>query len=296
MFMLFTESQQAARNILLLMGRTFFSGVQIIPDLKLRLYPLLIGPTGVGKSQIVKTAANRLGAYYLRICRGDWNVVGSRAGRPTTYQVLDYVATYPRVLLHIDELDKFTDLQSGDWSAAISGNLWSMLDGVHPVAEYLRDVTFTDKPAPTGEELEARIKNLWIVGSGTWQSVYKNSRAGSSIGFGRNSNDEKVGMEAIIASNLISSELLNRFNNDVVFLEYPSLAETRRLLDGSGITKLAKQLGARVEPESIDWTRGGMRSLETVATRLALAYHRRNPASLAKLETPQAAQPAVQHP
>jgi hypothetical protein len=171
-----------------------------------------------------------------------------------------------------------------------------MLDGVHPVAEYLRDVTFTDKPAPTGEELEARIKNLWIVGSGTWQSVYKNSRAGSSIGFGRNSNDEKVGMEAIIASNLISSELLNRFNNDVVFLEYPSLAETRRLLDGSGITKLAKQLGARVEPESIDWTRGGMRSLETVATRLALAYHRRNPASLAKLETPQAAQPAVQHP
>jgi hypothetical protein len=248
----------------------------------------------VGKSQIVKTAANRLGAYYLRICRGDWNVVGSRAGRPTTYQVLDYVATYPRVLLHIDELDKFTDLQSGDWSAAIAGNLWSMLDGVHPVAEYLRDVTFGDKPAPTGEELEAKVKNLWIVGSGTWQSVYQNSRAGSSIGFGRNPSDEKVGMEAIMASNLISSELLNRFNNDPVFLEHPSLAETRCLLDASGITNLAKQLGVTVDPESIDWTHGGMRSLETVATRLALAYHRQNPASLTKLPASQAGRAAGQ--
>ena len=164
--MLFTQSQQAARNTLLQMGKLFYSGVQIMPDLNLRLQPLLIGPTGVGKSQIVKTAANRLGAYYLRICRGDWNVVGSRAGRPTTYQVLDYVATYPRVLLHLDELDKLTDLQSGDWSAALAGNLWSILDGVHPVAEYLRDVTFSDQPAPTAAELEAKTKNLWIVGSG----------------------------------------------------------------------------------------------------------------------------------
>lgn len=287
--MLFTQSQQAARNTLLLMGKTFYSGLQIMPNLKLRLYPLLIGPTGVGKSQIVKTAANRLGAYYLRICRGDWNVVGSRAGRPTTYQVLDYVATYPRVLLHIDELDKFSDLQSGDWSAAIAGNLWGILDGVHPVAEYLRDVTFSDKPAPTGEELEAKIKNLWIVGSGTWQSVYQKSRAGTSIGFGRDSNDEKVGMDAIMASNLVSRELLNRFNNDIIFLEYPSLEETRCLLDASGISKLAKQLGVKVEPESIDWTHGGMRALETVATRLALAYHRQNPASLTKQPASQAA-------
>jgi len=294
--MLFTQSQQAARNILLLMGRTFYSGVQIMPDLKLRLYPLLIGPTGVGKSQIVKTVANRLGAHYLRICRGDWNVVGSRAGRPTTYQVLDYVATYPRVLLHVDELDKFTDLQSGDWSASIAGNLWSMLDGVHPVAEYLRDVNFGDQPAPTGEELEAKIKNLWIVGSGTWQSVYQKSKAGSSIGFGRDLNDEKVGMDAIMASNLVSRELLNRFNNDPVFLEYPSLEETRSLLRESGITRLAKQLGVTVEAESIDWAHGGMRSLETVATRLALAYHKRNPASLNKLPASQAAKAVVQLP
>jgi len=292
--MLFTQSQQAARNTLLQMGKLFYSGVQILPNLNLRLYPLLIGPTGVGKSQIVRTAANRLGAYYLRICRGDWNVVGSRAGRPTTYQVLDYVATYPKVLLHIDELDKFSDLQSGDWSAAIAGNLWGLLDGVHPVAEYLRDVTFGDQPAPTGQELEAKIKNLWIVGSGTWQNVYQNSRAGSSIGFGRDSNDEKVGMEAIMSSNLVSRELLNRFNNDAIFLEYPSLEETRCLLNASGITRLAKQLGVKVEPESIDWTHGGMRSLETVATRLALAYHRQNPASLTKLPALQPGQAAGQ--
>jgi hypothetical protein len=265
-----------------------------MPDLNLRLQPLLIGPTGVGKSQIVKTAANRLGAYYLRICRGDWNVVGSRAGRPTTYQVLDYVATYPRVLLHLDELDKLTDLQSGDWSAALAGNLWSILDGVHPVAEYLRDVTFSDQPAPTAAELEAKTKNLWIVGSGTWQGLYENGNSGSSIGFGRNLNKEKVGMEAIVKSRVISPELLHRFNGDPIFLEYPSLDETRNLLNASGISRLARQLGVKVEPESIDWTHGGMRSLETVATRLALAYHRQNPASLTKLPALQTGQAAGQ--
>jgi hypothetical protein len=292
--MLFTQSQQAARNILLLMGKVFYSGVRLTPDIQPRLFPLLIGPTGVGKSQIVKTAANRLGAYYLRICRGDWNVVGSRAGRPTTYQVLDYVATYPRVLLHIDELDKFSNLQSGDWSTAIAGTLYSILDQVLPVSEYLRDVTFGDQPAPTGQELEAKIKNLWIVGSGTWQDVFEGTRAGSSIGFGRDSNAETVGLEMIVKSGVISNELLHRFNGDLLLLEYPSLAETKCLLRDSGITRLAKQLGVEVEAESIDWTHGGMRSLETVATRLALAYHRRNPSSLTKLAAPQAGQAAGQ--
>ncbi len=137
---------------------------------------------------------------------------------------------------------------------------------------------------------EHRGSNRWE----TWRSVYQNSRAGSSIGFGRDPNDEKVGMDAIMASNIVSRELLNRFNNDPVFLEYPSLEETRCLLRASGITRLAKQLGVEVEAESIDWAHGGMRALETVATRLVLAYHRQHPASLAKLPDPQAGQAAGQ--
>ena len=64
--------------------------------------------------------------------------------------------------------------------------------------------------------------------------------------------------------------------------------ETRNLLNSSGISKLATHLGVTIGPEAIDWTQGAMRALEMVATRLALAYDRQTPASLAKLPAGQA--------
>jgi hypothetical protein len=292
--MLFTQSQQAARNTLLQMGKLFYSGVQIMPDLKLRLNPLVLGATGTGKTLLVQTAAHRLGAQYLKLTRGDWLVAGCRSGRPTMLQILDYVSTYDRVLLHIDELDKLTNLQNGDWAASIASDLWNVLDLRFQLPDFFRESTFPGREAPTAAEMEARIRKLWVVGSGTFQEVFEGSRAGSSIGFGRDLNKEKVALETIVKSGIISNELLHRFNGDLIFLEYPSLEETRSLLNSSGISSLARRLGVTIGPEAIDWTQGGMRALETVATRLALAYHRQNPASPTKLPAPQAGQAAGQ--
>jgi len=91
--------------------------------------------------------------------------------------------------------------------------------------------------------------------------------------------------QTIVRSGIIHAELLHRFNSDLLFLDYPSPEETRQLLTTTGLGNLAKKVGVTLVPEEIDWTQGGIRALETVATRLVIAGFRRdqqNPESASK--------------
>lgn len=274
-----TASHREAGETLTTVGLLFFSDERyLVPGLKLRLFPLMVGPTGAGKTHLVKSAAKRLRARYLKITRSDWIPQGSATGRPTMYQILDYVTTQPRVLLHLDELDKYRISFSGpEWSAAIAGHLWSLLDGAFPILEYLRDTPIPPEKGVTEGQINAWIQSrLWIVGSGTWQSVFKENRAGSAIGFAGAHENAPVTADKIARSELISPELLHRFCSDLIFLEYPNRhEETARLLESTGINALARELGETITPADVNFTLGGMRVLESIATRLVIARHRR---------------------
>lgn len=281
--MIETKSHRAALDTLLTIGKMFFSGERHLARVKLRLFPLLIGPTGVGKSFAVEEAARVLRAEYFKVTRGDWLVTGSKTGRPTVFQILDRVAVYDRVVLHLDELDKFRDLQSSDWSAAIASDLWNMLDGKFQLTEYLRDTNFDlAGKKMTERELAERVRNLWIVGSGTWQSVFARGRAGMVMGFDRDRKPERIAFETVARAEMISPELLHRFGEPIL-LEYPSKEETAELLESTGIARVSSRLGVPVTPEQIDWTQGGMRVLETIATRLAITCYRREHEALFRM-------------
>lgn len=142
--MLNTRSHKAARTALLEMGRLFFSGDRILPKVQMRLQPLVIGPTGAGKSFLVESVARELNAEFLRLCRGDWVAMGCRSARPTVFRILDFVVTYDKVVLHLDEVDKLTNLQGSEWSASIASDIWSLLERSlgATIIEYLRDTTF----------------------------------------------------------------------------------------------------------------------------------------------------------
>ena len=127
--MIETKSHRAALDTILATGSLFFSCKRALPKIKLRLFPLLIGPTGAGKSFLVETAARQLQARYFRITRGDWIPSGSKGPRSTVFRILDEVASFDRVVLHVDELDKFTNLFEREWSASIASDLWNILDG-----------------------------------------------------------------------------------------------------------------------------------------------------------------------
>jgi hypothetical protein len=82
-----------------------------------------------------------------------------------------------------------------------------------------------------------------------------------------------VGFAEIVRSNEISPELLLRFS-EPVFLHYPTAQETSQLLDSTGISALANQVGATISPEQLDWNLGGMRVLENLATRLVIELYK----------------------
>ncbi len=124
-------------------------------------------------------------------------------------------------------------------------------------------------------------RSLWIVGSGTWQEFFSHRRKGGALGF--HGTPAAVNVETIASTKIIHAELLHRFNSDVVFVDYPSDDETEQILESTGITALAKQLGVPVSPKDVDWSHGGMRVLETIATRLALRRHQNRRDQIARL-------------
>ena len=272
--MIETKSHRAARETLLAMGNLFFSGKHTLPKIRLRLNGLIVGPTGAGKSFLAESVARQLGAKYFRVTRGDWLPTGCRDKRSTAFQVLDQVLSYDRVVLHLDELDKFSNLQ-GEWSASIGADLWNILDKKFQITEYLRETTFKEGEKITEQYVARRIRlGLWILGSGTWQEVFANSRGRPSIGFGcGRAEASDVGFAEIVRSNEISPELLLRFS-EPVFLHYPTEEETSQLLDSTGISALASQVGATISAEQLDWNLGGIRVLENLATRLVIELYK----------------------
>jgi SpoVK/Ycf46/Vps4 family AAA+-type ATPase len=272
--MIETKSHRAACDTLLAMGNLFFSGKHTLPKIRLRLNGLIVGPTGAGKSFLAESVARQLRAKYFRVTRGDWLPTGCRDKRSTAFQILDQVLSYDRVVLHLDELDKFSNLQ-GEWSASIGADLWNILDKKFQIAEYLRETTFKEGEKITEQDVARRVRlGLWILGSGTWQDVFANSRGRPSIGFGcGRTGASEVGFEEIVRSNEISPELLLRFS-EPVFLHYPTPQETSQLLESTGITALASQVGATISAEQLDWNLGGIRVLENLATRLVIELYK----------------------
>lgn len=275
--MIVTASHRAALERIIEMGELFFERPANTTLLTLRCAVLVIGPTGAGKTFLAKRAAAQLRAEYFRVTRGDWIPQGARARtRPTTFQILDRLLASDRLALHCDEIEKWSINFSQEWSAGIASDLWNTLEGVFPIREYLADTKFGDRPVPTVEEVEDKIRtSLWVIGSGAWQNVFE--QQGRTVSFQPNHDGRSgdVTVDSIRKAALISPEILLRFNSDIVFLHYPTKNETAALLVSTGIAALAAELGIVIADGEVDWNQGGMRILETIATRLAVEKHRR---------------------
>lgn len=270
------NGHRAALNRLVEMAEIFYNRSATGMRIALRLFPLVVAPTGAGKSFLIKQAAAILKADYFKITRGDWCPRGTKVGRPTTFLILDRLLTNDRVCLHLDECDKWSLDFTKEWSAGIGSDLWNTLDGHFPIQDYLRETKFGDTPAPAIHEVEEKIRTrLWIVGSGTWQDEFIRGNKAASLGFTPAPIASQVTADTIRRAGAISPELLLRFNSDLIFLNYPSPEETPGLLRSSGITAMADELGITLTASDVDWQRGGMRVLETLATRLTIEKYRR---------------------
>ena len=279
-----TRSQAHALDRIRRLGELHFCGVASQLPVRPRLWPLLVGPTGAGKSFLARTAAARLGAHYLPLSFGGWIAMGARQVA-TAYTILHTALDCPRLVVHLDELDKLPVGRVGDWAQAVANEVWALLDGQLPVERFANDPEL--RAVLHDEERERLLREgvmhrLFLVGSGTWQSTYDESVAPPPAvitGFGRQSDggtkmDDacEIVVRALESVRGPSSELLARFDARMLYIAPPTQDEAlmivRRLglLDSSsyaGAGEVASEL-ARLLP------RQGFRAIESVVTEALL--------------------------
>lgn len=266
----FTESQEAAFRKIATMVRAYFAQAGQTWTVKPRLHVLAIGPTGVGKSSLMRAAARNEKVSYLRTSVGEWVPLGVKDTRPTVRLIVDALIRSPvGLVLCIDELDK-AGFDQTPWSRSSFAEIFAVLDREFPPASLE-----VDGQAVSRGELEQRIqKRLFIGAAGTWQHLW---RGPSKIGFAPGGEPAADVVDQIAAERTVPRELLMRFAWPPIVLTYPTAAETTAIFERSGLFKLAKTAGITLDPNRHDWSRGGMRTLESIAGELLVRIYSANP-------------------
>jgi hypothetical protein len=270
-----TVSQTTAHGRISAMARAYFCRAAAPCSVIPRLAPLLIGPTGCGKSSLLRRIAKDHKAAFLRMSVGEWIPMGAKDVRPTVKTLVDMLAKSPNgLVLFIDELDK-AGVDASGWTRSTLNEIFAVLDRSFPAAAL---EAANSSLGISGEEVEERIQQkLFFAGAGTWQRLWSN---GVSLGFGAGSNKKTQVLDYIATEKVVPVELLMRFSWPPVLLEYPSPEETITLFDKTGLTRLAEYVGVTLDPAKHDWSRGGMRSLESLAGELLIRQHEQPTSSL----------------
>ena len=272
-----TISQQAALDQLVNMGEALFAQEWSDSPLVPRLTPLVAGPSGCGKSFLAQLAAEKLEAKFLHITFGDWVPNGAdRSFEPTFFQILRLLTKHPRVIVLLDELDKWRDDFAQSWGRSCSNEVFKLLDRQLPLESYAAWLAKQDgleTQVSTEPNFGAELKtHLCIIGSGTWQHLHTKREMGFSNLGGSPTKAERINQ--IHRDSIIPPELLLRFNPELIFIDPPEVSEIQRLYETYGIAQLAREVGVPLAAESQDWHRGGMRTMEDLFARLLLAKRR----------------------
>ncbi len=158
-----TKSQAAALSVLSelyqLQGQPERGG--IVPRNK----PLLVGPSGVGKTAVVRRLCDLEKADLLVVNAGSWIPFGASTHPHTLTVIRNFVAVRGRACLMIDEIDKACPHQGNafahSWSLGVFTEIVSLLDA---------DLKLTTA-GWSREHIDHFKRSNFVVGAGTWQKL-----------------------------------------------------------------------------------------------------------------------------
>lgn len=259
-----SANQQQAFKRCVQVGELFFSQRQFVKGFKIRSFPLIAGPTGAGKSHLVRKIAQALDCEYVRLDYGTWIPRGAKEDPNTMEFIADKALDHKRVLVHLDELDKLRGNFGSGWETSVLNDVWKLLDRPIDLAHLACAQSYEQ-----GEEAFAKLfaERVWVVGSGTWQEIFE--RQSKSIGFNHDEAQQpkyEATIQRIRDQQLIPPELLGRFDSKIQILNYPMANEVVESLKNAGLE--LDDAGQRQLGE--DLKSSGFRAVEDSVTEYSL--------------------------
>ncbi len=225
-----TPSQEKALELLTAMAEAFFEDA-LDPrhsPVQLRLNPLLIGPSGVGKTHLVRLLARRLGGLpVLTFTVGNWIVAGAKS--ENTHQVIARTLDeHERAIVFLDELDALAGGggkekidQNSDWSGSRLAGIMALLD---------RTLGHGGIRGEWNEHHSRRLREgVFVIAAGTWQPLWRQLEV-RQVGFAGGGDSSRANItELIKRAHLLPEELLNRLASPWLVLEPMNEDDHRRV-------------------------------------------------------------------
>ncbi|MBA4135881.1 MAG: hypothetical protein C0518_01035 [Opitutus sp.] len=197
--LLLTASQKRVFEELRAIAEVFFEGRDLGP-IAPRWTTLIIGPTGIGKSHLVRRLADQLGLEAVRVGVSSWVPAGAKLDPTSLTVVLDHVRKGTRFVLHLEEADKLAGSRTDAWSQGQLSELLMLLDGA-PGAPWTDRDRFLFR------------RNALVVATGAWQEIFERTSPGLGFGAQRAETDRRSEVQR---AGKIPAELLARFGQHLI--------------------------------------------------------------------------------
>lgn len=224
--------QQLACSELLATARVFFDSDWADLPVQPRFTRLIVGPTGVGKSHLVRSLAAELRVPCLELNSTNWIPLGAnhRGTRPTWIDIADFCQHNDKGLVFVDEIDKLFGFSS--WINYIRVEVFGLLDRRMP-----DNLTFPSDDETDPNELLAlmaiakvRLRSaMFLVGAGAFQNLWQQRRS-QPIGFTDFGAIPVSDLSHSEMATVLPAEIVNRFASPVLTLRQLNRADYESIL------------------------------------------------------------------
>lgn len=249
-------------------------------DVRPRFARFVAGPTGCGKTHVVRAVGSALGVPLLKIVATEWIPLGAanRGARPTWLDVALFCHRNERGIIFVDECDKLVASDATGWMNYIRTEALGLIQGDVPENLSLSECTelADDAEDEVLKRIRSRLRNaMLVVGAGAFQALWE-ARGQRRCGFQASRDPHDGSLSQAELARVIPAEVVNRFAAPILVLRPLHRRDYEHMLEQM-VGRLPAELAARagtIGRATLDRAvanRTGVRWLEEVVLQSLLA-------------------------